>query len=170
MEGHAQRAFWGFDSEFMMSGRANAPEDVHSVQFSNAKGNAVVLESAEDLQDWLYNHDYIKTMYGFVMLCDLGSIQEWLGKKSTEPMRRRGSQLIGYIKYRRTKIKCFDIHPLCKSFGWDILNNVVKSLVCLNFRSQNGSVCAKVEISKNMNILLNTRKQTLLSQLKQLNS
>ncbi len=111
-------SYWALDSEFMKSGKANTPEDVHTIQFSNGEDITVVLESAAELKEWLENHSYIKVMYGFSMLCDLGSIQEWLGEASTKPMRYRGSQLIGCIKYRHAKIKCFDVHPLCKSFGW----------------------------------------------------
>jgi len=109
--------FWAFDSEFLKEGRADHPTDVHSCQFSNGY-DAVVVESADALKDWLQNHDYIKVMYGFAMLCDLGSVQEWLGKKAVEPMRYRGSQLIGYIRYGHTRIRCFDIQPMCQSFGW----------------------------------------------------
>jgi len=110
--------FWAFDSEFLMSGKAGQPEDVMSIQFSNGEDITVVVESSEQLKEWLYHHDYIKIMYGFAMLCDLGSVREWLGNKSTEPMHYKGSQLLGCIKYRHTKIRCFDIRPMCQSFGW----------------------------------------------------
>src|SRR3990170_1100181 len=74
------RSFWGFDSEFLASGQANEPSDVHSVQFSDGTTkNSFVIESAEELKRWLNNHHRIKVLYGFVVLPDLGSIEEWLG-------------------------------------------------------------------------------------------
>ncbi len=110
-------AFWALDSEFMMSGRVKAPEDVHSVQFSNGElASSVVLESTSSLRDWLHNHRYIKTMFGFVVLPDLGSIEEWLGADHVS-YRRRGSQLIGCIRYGSTKITVYDARPLLQNFG-----------------------------------------------------
>ncbi len=50
---------WAFDSEFLASGRADAPEDVHTVQFSDGD-NAVVLESDEQLKAWLATADTSK--------------------------------------------------------------------------------------------------------------
>jgi hypothetical protein len=100
-----------------VSGRVKAPEDVHSVQFSNGDvAHTVVLESADELKDWLANHRYIKTMFGFVVLPDLGSIEEWLGSEHVS-YRRRGSQLIGRIKYGSTKITVYDARPLLQNFG-----------------------------------------------------
>lgn len=111
------KAFWALDSEFMMSGRIGKPEDVHTIQFSNGKTeNTVVLESAQALKDWLDNHRNIKTMYGFVVLPDLGSIEEWLGSEHVS-YRKRGSQLIGQIKYGSTKITVYDARPLLQNLG-----------------------------------------------------
>ena len=73
---------WGFDSEFLMSGRVNAPEDVQSVQFSNGVSeNTVVLENAGDLKDWLIGHRFIESIVWFRYFADLGSIEELLGSK-----------------------------------------------------------------------------------------
>ena len=109
------KPIWGFDSEFMMSGRANHPEDVHCVQFSDGKESYVV-ESAEELKRWLLNHLTIHTMYGFVVLCDLGSVQEWLGDRAVE-VHKRGVQTTGWIKYGKAKIHVVDAQPLLSGFG-----------------------------------------------------
>jgi hypothetical protein len=111
------RRFWALDSEFLMSGRVKAPEDVHSVQFSNGdERSTVVLESARELKTWLHNHSHIKTMFGFVVLPDLGSIEEWLGSNCVS-YRKRGSQLVGRVKYGSAKITVYDARPLLQNFG-----------------------------------------------------
>lgn len=110
-----QRVIWGFDSEFLSSGRLNHSEDVHTVQFSNGD-DSFVLESADDLKRWIYNHHRIKVLYGFVILPDLGSIEEWLGSGSVH-YRVRGSQTIGTVQYRSFKVVCYDARPLLQSFG-----------------------------------------------------
>jgi hypothetical protein len=110
-------SFWALDSEFLMSGRAKAPEDVHSVQFSNGDvENTVMLENAEDLKDWLNAHAFIKDVYAFVALPDIASIEEWLGKKCVS-YHFRGVQLIGYVKYRNAKFHVYDARPLLQNFG-----------------------------------------------------
>lgn len=108
---------WGLDSEFMASGRKGAPEDVHSVQFSDGSlKKSVVLETAGDLRRWLANHRHIRAVYGFVVLPDLGSIQEWLGERHVD-YRRRGVQLVGRVRYRGFKATVYDARPLLQSFG-----------------------------------------------------
>src|SRR5665648_34650 len=87
------KKIWAFDSEFMMSGRAGAPEDVQSIQFSDGE-ESIVVETPNALKSWLHAHNYIKTLYGFVVLCDLGSMQEWLGESAVE-CKRRGVQHTG---------------------------------------------------------------------------
>lgn len=109
------KQIWGIDSEFMMSGRADHPEDVHCVQFSDGKDSYVV-ESAEELKRWLLNHLTIHAMYGFAVLCDLGSVHEWLGDRAVE-VHKRGVQTTGWIKYGRAKIHVVDAQPLLSSFG-----------------------------------------------------
>ncbi len=110
-------AFWAFDSEFMKSGRAGDPSDVHSVQFSNGFSDfTCVLESAPDLRNWLKTHHHVNVMYGFVALPDLGSIEEWLGNGYVS-YRKRGVQTVGAIKYGSTRIKIYDARPLLQSFG-----------------------------------------------------
>jgi len=110
--------FWALDSEFMMSGRANAPEDVHSIQFSvGSIENTVVLESADALASWLRNHARsLHVAYAFVGLPDLASIEEWLGSKHVQ-YRFRGSQLIGRVKYRGANFTIYDSRPLLQNFG-----------------------------------------------------
>lgn len=98
-----------------MSGRADHPEDVHCIQFSDGKDSYVV-ESAEELKRWLLNHLTIHTMYGFVVLCDLGSVHEWLGDRAVE-VHKRGVQTTGWIKYGRAKIHVVDAQPILSSFG-----------------------------------------------------
>jgi hypothetical protein len=111
------RSFWGFDSEFLASGRANEASDVHSVQFSDGTTeNSFVIESADELKRWLHNHHRIKVLYGFVILPDLGSIEEWLGSDCVKYWKR-GSQTLGRIKYRGFNAACFDSRPLLQSFG-----------------------------------------------------
>lgn len=110
-----QRVFWGFDSEFLASGRRNRPEDVHTVQFSNGT-DSVVIENPTDLKHWLYNHHRIKVLYGFVILPDLGSIEEWLSPDAIS-IKMRGSQTVGRIKYRSFKAAVYDARPLLQSFG-----------------------------------------------------
>ena len=110
-----QRSFVGFDSEFLMSGRARAAEDVHTVQFSDGR-NTSVLESADDLKTWLYNHHRVKTLYGFVVLPDLASVEEWLGSGSVT-YKTRGSQTVGRIKYRSFDAVAYDCRSLLVGFG-----------------------------------------------------
>jgi len=106
-----------FDSEFLMSGRVNAPEDIMSIQFSfGSPDDAVVLENAESLKVWLHDHKYIKVCYGFVVLPDLGSVEEWLGAGCVS-YRPRGSQLIGRIKYGGADITVYDARPILQNFG-----------------------------------------------------
>ncbi len=113
----AQQSIWGFDSEFMASGKTNEPSDVHSVQFSDGTPeNTFFIDSPNYLKTWLYNHHRIKVLYGFVILPDLGSIEEWLPKDSVS-IKTRGCQTIGSIKYRGFNAKVYDSRPLLQSFG-----------------------------------------------------
>ena len=113
---------WAFDSEFLASGRSDAPEDVHTVQFSDGD-DVVVLESAQQLKDWLADRRHIKVLYGFVVLPDLGSVEEWLGRKCLK-IHKRGSQTVGRITYGSTKINVFDTHIMAKSLGFRNLAQV----------------------------------------------
>lgn len=121
MEG--SKIAWAFDSEFLKSGKAADPSDVHSVQFSNGEGLNVFLEDAHSVKEWLDNHKYLKKMYGFVVLCDLGSLREWLSKENVR-IWRRGVQHVGRIRYGSTKITVYDTQPLAKSFGFKNLASV----------------------------------------------
>ena len=118
MEAHTPSGrLCAFDSEFLMSGRVNAPEDIMSIQFSfGAPDDAVVLEDAASLKAWLHDHKYVKTCYGFVVLPDLGSVEEWLGVGRVT-YHARGSQLIGRIKYGGSDITVYDARPLLQNFG-----------------------------------------------------
>lgn len=112
---NVKEKIWGFDSEFMMSGEADKPEDVHTVQFSDGK-DCAVLESADQLKKWLLDHSRIKTVYGFVVLCDLGSVQEWLGEKAVK-IWKLGTQMRGSITYGRADMQIFDAQQLLSGFG-----------------------------------------------------
>jgi hypothetical protein len=118
--------FWAFDSEFLVSGRINRPEDVQSVQFSNGK-DSYVLECADALKQWLRNHHRIQTLFAFVALPDLGSIEEWLGEGHVK-YRQRGSQLIGQITYRGFKAMVYDARPLLQNFGFRRLEDCGKTV------------------------------------------
>lgn len=106
---------WAFDSEFMMSGRLGHPEDVHTIQFSDGE-ESWVLDSAKALKAWIIEHKYIRTLYGFSVLCDLGSMQEWLGAEHVE-IKKRGLSHSGWIKYAGAKIHVVDSQVLLSSFG-----------------------------------------------------
>jgi len=110
-----EQQFWGFDSEFLMSGRVNAPEDVHTVQFSNGV-DTVVLESADALKTWLHNHHRVKILYGFVVLPDLASVEEWLPQGNVS-YYTRGSQMRGRVKYRGFNAVVCDCRSLLLGFG-----------------------------------------------------
>ena len=110
-----QEIFWGFDSEFLMSGRANRPEDTQSIQFSNGD-KVFVVESAEQLKPWLDSHHHIKRMYSFVLLPELGSLISWLGKAHVEA-KYLGAQLQAHVTYRGFNCWFYDTRPLLNSFG-----------------------------------------------------
>lgn len=116
--------YWAFDSEFMMSGRAGAPEDVHTVQFSDGE-SSFVLESAEELRSWLYQHRTLKNLYGFVILPDMGSVEEW---GVTVKIWSRGTQHIGQIKSGATAIYVYDARPLFSTFGLRKLEDVGRAV------------------------------------------
>jgi hypothetical protein len=122
MEHTPNRCCWAFDSEFLASGRTNAPEDVHTIQFSDGD-TSVVLENDIELKEWLANHRNIKTLYGFVVLPDLGSVEEWLGADNVQ-IRKRGTQTIGRICYGSTKMNVYDVQPLAQSFGFHRLTDI----------------------------------------------
>lgn len=109
------RKIWGFDSEFLMSGKAGHSEDVHTIQFSDGE-QSWVLESPEALKEWIVNHRRIGTIYGFVVLPDLGSLQEWLGFEHII-IKRRGVQHTGWLKYGGATIHVVDSQPLLAGFG-----------------------------------------------------
>lgn len=111
---------WGFDSEFLASGRANEPSDVHTIQFSNGR-NTVVLENATDLKKWSSNHRTVRKLYGYVILPDMGSVEEWLGRVE---IRKRGIQHIGKIRYGSTCINVYDTQPMAQSFGFRRLADI----------------------------------------------
>jgi hypothetical protein len=106
---------WAFDSEFMMSGRLGHPEDVHTIQFSDGE-ESWVLDSAEALKAWLIAHRKIRTLYGFSVLCDLGSMQEWLGTEYVT-IKKRGLQSSGWITYAGARMHVVDSQALLSSFG-----------------------------------------------------
>lgn len=102
---------WGFDSEFLMSGRAGRPEDVQTIQFSDGI-ESYICTTASELKRWLLDHSRIKILYGFVTLCDLGSVEEWLGSSAVKI-----SPHAGWIRYGRANIHVVDAQPLLSAFG-----------------------------------------------------
>lgn len=120
MSQHNKRAkknsyVWAFDSEFLQSGRSNRPEDITSIQFSNGI-DSYVIENSTDLKHWLHNHEHIKTLYAFVALPDLASIEGWLGEKQVS-YKMRGGQLVGQVKYRGFNCMVYDARPILQNFG-----------------------------------------------------
>jgi hypothetical protein len=109
------KAFWGFDSEFLQSGRANRPEDTQLVQFSNGE-RVFVIERSEDLKRWFNNHHHVKHMYSFVLLPELGSLVSWLGKEHVKA-KYLGAQLQAHVTYRGFNCWFYDTRPLLNSFG-----------------------------------------------------
>jgi hypothetical protein len=107
---------WGLDSEFMQSGRANEPADVHSIQISDGAENTFFIESSDQLKKWLSSHHSINDLYGFVALPDLASVSVWLPKGAVK-IYMRGCQTVGTIKYGGFKAKMWDVRPLLLSLG-----------------------------------------------------
>ena len=109
---------WSIDSEFLMSGRANRPEDVLTVQFSRGlEETAKIFCDPEELKKFLVRSLYrTKVVYGYAILADLGSILEWLGKKAVK-VKRKSLQHYGVVKYGRFKAKFVDCQSLVHSFG-----------------------------------------------------
>lgn len=108
---------WGLDSEFMQSGRANEPADVHSIQISDGTPeNTYFFDSAPALKQWLNAHHSITNLYGFVALPDLASVSVWLPKGAVQ-ISTRGCQTYGKIKYGSFKASMWDTRPLLLSLG-----------------------------------------------------
>jgi hypothetical protein len=114
---HPSGQVWAFDSEFLMSGRTEHPEDVMSVQFSDGSlDNSVVLETSDALKSWFHSHEHVATLYAFVLLPDAASIGEWVGSNHIR-YRMRGSQLLAKLDFRGFHATLFDSRPLLQSFG-----------------------------------------------------
>lgn len=110
-------ASWAFDTEFLSCGSLGVSEDVQSVQFSNgSRKYSAVLERVEQLQAWLESHAYIKVLYGFNILCDLGSVKAFLGDRAVKAYKFR-NQIVGEIHYKRFKAKVFDVMGLCHALA-----------------------------------------------------
>jgi hypothetical protein len=109
--------FWGFDTEFLPTGKTGDPTSVHSVQFSNGHNEHYFLETPAQLKRWLDGHRCtVKEVFGFNMLCDLGAVKEWLPPSSVRVVKYRG-KLIGTIRYSRARIHAYDTRPLLTNFG-----------------------------------------------------
>jgi hypothetical protein len=108
---------WGLDSEFMQSGRANEPADVHSIQISDGTpDNTFFFDSADALKHWLNSHHSITDLYGFVALPDLASVSVWLPKGAVK-ISIRGCQTWGKIRYGGFEARMWDVRPLLLSLG-----------------------------------------------------
>ena len=116
--------YWGFDSEFLPTGRTGDPASVHCVQFSDGLEDHYFIESPQTLRKWFNNrHRTVKEIFGFNMLCDLGAIKEWLPKNSVEVTKAQG-KLIGKIRYGSTHIKAYDTQTLLLNFGLRRLEDI----------------------------------------------
>jgi hypothetical protein len=116
--------FWGFDSEFLPTGKSGDPASVHSVQFSDGVNDHYFLESPNALKEWLRGRSRtVKEIFGFNILCDLGAMKEWLPFESVQVVQYRG-KLIGKIHYGATHIKAYDTQPLLVNFGLRRLEDV----------------------------------------------
>jgi hypothetical protein len=117
-------SYIGFDSEFLPTGKSGDPASVHSLQFSDGNNDHHFIECADDLKRWLHNrHCTLKEIFGYNMLCDLGSIKEWLSDNTVEVVPYRG-KLVGKITFSSCKIKAYDTKPLLDNFGLRRLANV----------------------------------------------
>ena len=114
---NSSTTIWGFDAEFLPTGKKGNPANVHSVQFSDGFNDHYFLETPQDLKSWLNNRRRtLKEIFGFNTLCDLGAMKEWLGEKNVEVVIYRG-KLIGKIRYGGCTFKVYDSYPLLLNFG-----------------------------------------------------
>ena len=119
---------WAFDSEFLLS-KEGHDGDVLTIQFSDGVGlkldniHNFVFFNGEDLREFLINHyQTLKIVYAFSALCDIGSLQEWLGERAVKAYRL-GGQHNAIVKYGRTKFRIVDAQVLLKSFGFGRLGD-----------------------------------------------
>jgi len=119
---------WAFDSEFLLSKDGHAG-DVLTIQFSDGEGleldneHNFVLFNAKELRKFLHNHRRtLKIVYAFSALCDIGSLQEWLGYDAVRA-HKRGIQHTATVKCHGAKFRIVDAHPLLKSFGFHRLGD-----------------------------------------------
>jgi hypothetical protein len=93
------------------------------IEWSGAKQNVWVLKSPEELKDFLHSHaELLDVVYGFVALCDIGSLQNWLGmeKFETDPKKQKwrvhavrvGIQVRASVNASSAHVKIFDSQPL----------------------------------------------------------
>ena len=127
-----KKRIYGFDTEFLLSEGVGHKGDISTVQFSDgveplrlpypidpANRHTVVLESAGATKKWIRSHrmSLKDNCYAFVALCDVGSLQEWLGKDAVYVFKK-GVQIRAVVKYGGAAFKIFDAAPLLKSFGF----------------------------------------------------
>lgn len=118
---------WGFDSEFIVEGKGT----VQTIQFSDGceplrdpypidrkNKHTYVLSTANQVKHWLLNHHKAlkNNVYGFIVLCDIGSLTEWLGEGAVHPYKL-GVQTRANVNYSKAKFKIYDCAPLLQSFG-----------------------------------------------------
>jgi hypothetical protein len=135
------RHIWAVDTEFILPDEKSVKEaakrngfsvtgEVLTVQFAECqnyddkvfdkgpKQNVWCFYSADDFKKFVESkRKILSTVYGFVALCDIGSVYDWLGKKEVD-VKYVGVQVRGTVKYRHCKFQVYDAQPLLHSFGY----------------------------------------------------
>jgi len=119
---------WGFDSEFLLS-KDGHDGDILTIQFSDGVGLKIdnihnfVFFNGKDFREFLDSHALtLKIVYAFSALCDIGSLQEWLGYNAVKA-HRRGIQHTATVKYKHARFRIVDAQVLLKSFGFGRLGD-----------------------------------------------
>lgn len=137
----SHQLFWGIDSEFLMSGRKAGATDVHSVQFSNGYDSSTFIETASQLRQFFWKHNYIKKMYAFNLAPEVGSLRAMLGESYSTHQEANKIGTVKFHKLHNKKIchiklencsgfncKIYDIQPLCHNLGFRNLKSLGKYL------------------------------------------
>jgi DNA polymerase family B len=135
--------YWAIDSEFMMSGRKAHATDVHSIQFSNGLDSSTFIETASQLKQFFWKHNYIKKMYAFNLAPEVGSLRAMLGESYSTHQEANKLGTVKFHKLHNKKIchiklpnnncggfdcKIYDIQPLCHNLGFRNLKSLGKYL------------------------------------------
>lgn len=130
-----------FDSEFLISGAKHKDGDVQVISFDDGLGDPLVdpyplnesnkhtfvFESPEEVREFIRcRRRTLKIVYGFVALCDIGSLKSWLPTfnrrgKETVQTKKIGARHSANVRYAGAKFRIIDAHTLLKSFGFNRL-------------------------------------------------